>query len=150
MISLSRNLLQKHDETAVGVPTGVALAVAPAEPRSCATMRDRLLTKEVQEMHENLTSTCAVEFPWSDELHEFVLTVRPDEGYWRRGAFVFSISVGEEYNLAPPEVRCRTRLWHHNIAEDGAVCIHTVLYVLSVCPRIHTFLVHDLVSELKR
>ncbi|KAF0298668.1 NEDD8-conjugating enzyme UBE2F [Amphibalanus amphitrite] len=119
MISLSKKLLQKRGEAAAGS----AAAGAPPESRRRAAMRDRLLTKEVQEMHENLPATCSVEFPRPDALHELVLTVRPDEGYWRRGAFVFTITVGEEYNLSPPEVRCRTRLWHPNIAEDGAVCL---------------------------
>ena len=33
------------------------------------------------------------------------------------------IHVGEDYNIAPPQVKCRTRLWHPNISEDGEVCL---------------------------
>jgi ubiquitin-protein ligase len=28
-----------------------------------------------------------------------------------------------DYNIAPPEVRCLTRLWHPNISEQGDVCL---------------------------
>ena len=34
-----------------------------------------------------------------------------------------SPKVPEEYNIAPPEVRCETRLWHPNISEEGEICL---------------------------
>lgn len=41
---------------------------------------DRLLVKEVQEMEENLPSTVKTNFPDSNNLAEFSLTVQPNEG----------------------------------------------------------------------
>lgn len=54
---------------------------------SRVSIRDRLLVKEVQEMEQNLPSTCNIIFPDPNLLYEFFLIVCPDEG-----AFVHSIS----------------------------------------------------------
>ena len=37
--------------------------------------------------------------------------------------FRFHIYVGDDYNIAPPQVKCLTRLWHPNIGEEGDVCL---------------------------
>ncbi|KAJ8736689.1 hypothetical protein PYW08_007345 [Mythimna loreyi] len=87
------------------------------------SVRDKLLIKEVQEMNENLPATCSVHFEDPNTLSEFLLTVTPDEGYWQGGKFKFSVFVTEDYNMAPPRVKCLTRLWHPNINVDGDVCL---------------------------
>lgn len=63
------------------------------------SVRDRLLVKEVQEMEQNLPSTCATNFADPNVLSEFSLTITPDEGFWKDGKFKFSINVPEEYNM---------------------------------------------------
>ncbi|XP_015598011.1 NEDD8-conjugating enzyme UBE2F [Cephus cinctus] len=88
-----------------------------------ASVRDKLLVKEVQEMEQTLPSTCQVTFDDPHRLHEFILMIVPDEGYWAGGRFYFQISMSEEYNMAPPKVKCTTKLWHPNISEEGAVCL---------------------------
>ncbi|CAD1468944.1 unnamed protein product, partial [Heterotrigona itama] len=88
-----------------------------------ASVRDKLLIKEVQEMQQTLPSTCQVKFQDPDCLHEFILLIVPDEGYWIGGRFHFQIYIPEEYNMAPPKVKCLTKLWHPNISEDGNVCL---------------------------
>ncbi|XP_014599746.1 PREDICTED: NEDD8-conjugating enzyme UBE2F-like isoform X2 [Polistes canadensis] len=70
-----------------------------------ASIRDKLLIKEVQEMEQTLPITCQVMFNDPHRLHEFTLLITPDEGYW------------------PPKVKCTTKLWHPNISEDGDVCL---------------------------
>lgn len=64
-----------------------------------ASIRDRLLVKEAQEMEQNLPSTCKVYFSDPNVLCEFKLTITPDEGFWKDGKFKFTIYVPEEYNM---------------------------------------------------
>jgi len=89
-----------------------------------ASIRDRLLVKEVQEMEQTLPGGCRVRFDDPNALHDFVLTVSPDDGPWQGGKFRFRVSVPPDYNLSPPAVRCLTKLWHPNIdGESGDVCL---------------------------
>lgn len=74
-------------------------------------------------MAQLLPSNCSVHYDDVDELSAFTLTVSPIEGYWKGGAFKFSINVTEEYNMVPPQVKCLTKLWHPNISETGDVCL---------------------------
>ncbi|KAK8747906.1 hypothetical protein OTU49_016222 [Cherax quadricarinatus] len=74
-------------------------------------------------MESNLPEGCVAKFEDPDTLHSFRLVVSPPEGYWSGGVFVFSINVPEEYNIAPPTVRCETKLWHPNISEEGEICL---------------------------
>ncbi|CAH1394086.1 unnamed protein product [Nezara viridula] len=87
------------------------------------SIRDKLLVKEIQEMETMLPSTCSVKFKDPHKLHEFYLSVTPDEGFWQGGKFWFHIYITEDYNIAPPTVKCQTKLWHPNISEDGDICL---------------------------
>lgn len=68
------------------------------------SIRDRLLVKEVQEMEQNLPTTCNVYFSDANVLCEFSLVICPDEGFWKGGRFKFSISVPDEYNMTVSEI----------------------------------------------
>ncbi|KAK8379802.1 hypothetical protein O3P69_019654 [Scylla paramamosain] len=92
-------------------------------PKKRISIRDQLLVKEVSEMESNLPEGCVAHFDDPDTLHCFRLVVTPPEGYWWGGVFVFRINVPEDYNIAPPEVKCETRLWHPNISEEGEICL---------------------------
>lgn len=87
------------------------------------SIRSRLLTREVSEIQSCLPRTCKIDFEDVDDLREFTLTVKPEEGYWKGGTFVFNIFVPTEYNIKPPSAKCKTRLWHPNITEDGKICL---------------------------
>uniref|UniRef100_A0A6M2DTB1 E2 NEDD8-conjugating enzyme n=1 Tax=Xenopsylla cheopis TaxID=163159 RepID=A0A6M2DTB1_XENCH len=87
------------------------------------SIRDQLLVKDIQEMEQNMPCTCRIDFTDPDVLSEFTLTVCPDEGFWQGGKFRFEIVVTEEYNIAPPIVKCATKLWHPNITVEGDVCL---------------------------
>ncbi|CAG7786251.1 unnamed protein product [Allacma fusca] len=92
-------------------------------PVKKVSIRDRLLVKEVQELQAALPSTCRLHFEDNDKLHDFKVTISPEEGHWKGGSFQFHIIVTDDYNFAPPVVKCNTKLWHPNINEDGAVCL---------------------------
>ncbi|KAJ8674085.1 hypothetical protein QAD02_005347 [Eretmocerus hayati] len=95
----------------------------PHDPSKRASVRDKLLLREVQELDQTLPATCKANFDDPNSLHEFTLLITPDEGYWCGGHFYFEISVPEEYNMIPPKVKCLTKLWHPNINEEGDVCL---------------------------
>ncbi|XP_065888763.1 NEDD8-conjugating enzyme UBE2F-like [Dysidea avara] len=87
------------------------------------SVRSQLLTKELPELERNLPKTCKLYHPSADNLAFFKLYIQPDDGYWRGGRFMFEITVPSNYNIVPPEVVCKTRIWHPNITETGEVCL---------------------------
>lgn len=91
MITLNRKYKKDAPEVSNGIKSETSRRIS---------VRDQLLLKEVQEMNDNLPTTCTVTFENPDVLHEFILTVTPDEGYWQGGKFKFSVFVTEDYNMA--------------------------------------------------
>uniref|UniRef100_A0A023FAT8 E2 NEDD8-conjugating enzyme n=1 Tax=Triatoma infestans TaxID=30076 RepID=A0A023FAT8_TRIIF len=112
MITLTRKLKKSSDENHYGKNMAKRVSI-----------RDRLLVKEVQEMESMLPNTCSLKFTDPHKLHDFYLIVCPDEGFWHGGKFWFHIYITEEYNMAPPTVKCETKLWHPNISEEGEICL---------------------------
>ncbi|CAO1319418.1 unnamed protein product [Diamesa hyperborea] len=109
MITLTRKI-KKSDESNLSTSRRISI-------------RDKLLVKEIQEMEENLPTTCKLLFPDANILHEFILIIQPNEGMWTEGKFKFSVAVSEEYNMQPPKVKCLTKLFHPNISIEGDVCL---------------------------
>jgi len=121
MITLSKKLKKSNDEKR-SANANVLNANATQVSRRIS-VRDKLLVKEVQEMESNLPSSCRIRFDDPHQLHSFELTISPEEGYWQGGKFRFNVYVTEEYNMVPPIVKCKTRLWHPNITEEGEICL---------------------------
>lgn len=96
---------------------------AKEAPSEFVPLHVRLLTEEVPVLANNLPPTCQLLFRQPDELHHFEVIVRPNEGFWKGGTFVFVVDVPTEYNLRPPMCTCKTRIWHPNIDEQGKICI---------------------------
>lgn len=90
MITLTRKL--KKDASG-------ASASSSGDGSKRVSIRDRLLVKEVQEMEQNMPSTCKVFFADANVLSEFTLIITPDEGFWKDGKFKFVAVVPEEYNM---------------------------------------------------
>ncbi|KAA3672046.1 ubiquitin-conjugating enzyme E2 F [Paragonimus westermani] len=118
MISLADKIRQRKSGGGSNEPD----AAQSASVRS-AIIRDRLLLQELQELKTNLSSQCTIHHPDPNKLHEFTLTIKPKEGIWASGTFLFEVIVPEGYNHMPPLVHCSTRIWHPNIDEEGRVCL---------------------------
>ncbi|XP_072181022.1 NEDD8-conjugating enzyme UBE2F-like [Diadema setosum] len=120
MITLSKKLKEDAARKAAGA-TSKSSDLNNATKR--VSIRDRLLVKEVPDMESHLPKSCKVSFPDVHQLHHCFLTISPEEGYWKGGRFKFELTVPEEYNIVPPRVRCKTRIWHPNITEEGQICL---------------------------
>ncbi len=112
-------LQQKKKEEADKVTGGARVPTLDKQ----MSVRSRFLTQEVAEIQSCLPASCNIAFEDVDDLREFKLTVRPDEGFWVGGSFVFKVHIPSEYNVKPPSVQCMTKLWHPNITQDGKVCL---------------------------
>ncbi|KRX39576.1 PP2C-like domain-containing protein [Trichinella murrelli] len=90
--------------------------------KEAASVRDRLLQVEFQDLGSSLPPGCKLEFPTA-ELHNFFVSIKPEDGMYVGGEYRFQIEVPMEYNFEPPIVKCLTKIWHPNISENGAVCL---------------------------
>ncbi len=98
-------------------------ALNPPEFKKQMSVRSKFLTQEVSDLQVLLPKTCSLEFKDVDDLRKFTVVIKPEEGYWKGGTFVFLVEIPPDYNLIPPIATCRTRIWHPNITEDGKICL---------------------------
>ena len=95
----------------------------PPDFQKQMSVRSRFLTQEVSDLQGVLPASCTLEFKDVDDLRQFKVVIRPKEGLWKGGKFLFVIQIPPDYNLKPPVVTCQTRIWHPNITEDGKICL---------------------------
>uniref|UniRef100_A0A0D9X7B3 UBC core domain-containing protein n=1 Tax=Leersia perrieri TaxID=77586 RepID=A0A0D9X7B3_9ORYZ len=92
----------------------------PAKKQSPGELR---LHKDIAEL--NLPKSTRISFPnGKDDLMNFEVTIRPDEGYYVGGRFVFTFQVPPSYPHEPPKVKCKTKVYHPNIDLEGNVCLN--------------------------
>ena len=58
------------------------------------------------------------------ELMKWKLVIRPDDGIYKNGTFVFDVKVPDTYPHDPPKVLCETTVFHPNIDMEGHVCLN--------------------------
>ena len=81
------------------------------------------LHRDISEL--NLPKSTGIIFPnGKDELMNFEISVRPDEGYYQGGTFVFTFSISPLYPHEAPKVKCKTKVYHPNIDLEGNVCLN--------------------------
>ena len=81
------------------------------------------LAKDISEL--TLGPTVQIEFPdGKDNLLHFLVTIKPDEGYYKGGKFVFNFNVPGVYLHEPPKVKCTQKVYHPNLDYDGNVCLN--------------------------
>ncbi|GMP38050.1 hypothetical protein CsSME_00009461 [Camellia sinensis var. sinensis] len=67
------------------------------------------LQRDIGEL--NLPKSCTMAFPsGKDDLMNFEVTIRPDEGYYLGGTFIFTFQVPAVYPHEPPKVKCKTKV----------------------------------------
>ncbi|XP_041014576.1 NEDD8-conjugating enzyme Ubc12-like [Juglans microcarpa x Juglans regia] len=83
--------------------------------------RELRLQKDISEL--NLPKSYSIYFPSGkdDLMMNFEVTIRPDEGYYLGGTFLFSfqVSVPINYPHEAPKVKCKTKVYHPNIDLEG-------------------------------
>ncbi|RZC87028.1 hypothetical protein C5167_041961 [Papaver somniferum] len=83
----------------------IANGRAPVKKQSAGELR---LHKDISEL--NLPQTTTIEFPnGKDELMNFEVSIRPDEGFYRDGTFMFTFQVSPIYPHEAPKVKCKTK-----------------------------------------
>ncbi|KAL6537988.1 CAAX prenyl protease [Orobanche gracilis] len=77
----------------------------PGKKQSAGELR---LHKDISEL--NLPKTCSIAFPnGKDDLMNFEVTIRPADGYYLGGTFVFSFNTSPIYPHEAPKVKCKTK-----------------------------------------
>ncbi|KAG1885513.1 ubiquitin-conjugating enzyme/RWD-like protein [Suillus subluteus] len=72
----------------------------------------------------DLPPTMKTDFPDPTDLLNFTLTITPDEGMYKGGAFSFSFTINTNYPHEPPKVKCMQTIYHPNVDLEGNVCLN--------------------------
>lgn len=72
----------------------------------------------------SLGTTMKTKFPNADDILNFTLTIEPDEGMYKGGAFHFSFAINQNFPHEPPKVKCTQKIYHPNIDLEGNVCLN--------------------------
>lgn len=78
--------------------------------------------EDLQEL--SLGSTMKISFPNPDDILNFTLTIEPDEGMYKGGAFHFNFVINQNFPHDPPKVKCTQKIYHPNIDLEGNVCLN--------------------------
>lgn len=82
-----------------------------------------VLHKDISEL--NMPKHTHISFPnGKDDLMNFEIVLRPDEGYYKGGSFLFTFQVSPIYPHEAPKVKCKTKVYHPNIDLEGNVCLN--------------------------
>mmetsp|Transcript_11542 Transcript_11542/g.20492 ORF Transcript_11542/g.20492 Transcript_11542/m.20492 type:complete len:186 (-) Transcript_11542:778-1335(-) len=98
------------------------------------------LQKDLAELA--LPPNISIRFPDGPEkLTHFELIIRPVEGIYRGGNFVFDFQIPSGYPHEAPKGLCKTKVYHPNIDLEGKICLNILREdwkpVLSVTSVIH-------------
>lgn len=98
-----------------------AAAAAAGKPKQ--SPGELRLQKDMSEL--NLPANISISFPdGKDKIMRFEILIRPDEGYYRGGRFLFEFNIAAGYPHEAPKVKCKTKVYHPNIDLDGNICLN--------------------------
>ncbi|KAJ3182250.1 NEDD8-conjugating protein ubc12 [Gaertneriomyces sp. JEL0708] len=100
---------------------GTDAAAANKKPKTTAAQIR--LQKDLGDM-DRLPSTMTLTFPDPNDVFQFELTIKPDEGFYKGGLFRFTFKVNSNYPHEPPKVLCTQKIYHPNIDLAGNVCLN--------------------------
>jgi ubiquitin-protein ligase len=86
--------------------------------------RNSLTCRFIDLQELSLGSTMKMTFPNPDDILNFTLTIEPDEGMYKGGAFHFTFTINQNFPHDPPKVKCTQKIYHPNIDLEGNVCLN--------------------------
>lgn len=105
---------EKQKKDAAAAANGKAVKQSAGELR---------LQKDISEL--DLPKNVSIRFPdGQDKIMNFEITLKPDEGLYKGGAFLFTFAVPSGYPHDPPKVKCLTKVYHPNIDLEGNICLN--------------------------
>ncbi|KAJ3321921.1 NEDD8-conjugating protein ubc12 [Boothiomyces sp. JEL0866] len=96
-------------------------ASQPKKPKTTAAQIR--IQKDLSEL-TNLPKSMKLDFVDPNNVFEFTLTIKPDEGFYQHGVFQFSIKINPNYPHEAPKVLCLQKIYHPNIDLEGNVCLN--------------------------
>lgn len=103
----------KDDKIAVSNNSTSAARVSAAQLR---------LQKDLTEL--DLPKSIKVNFTNPSNIFNFVLSIVPQEGFYKMGLFKFTVEINENFPIDPPKIRCMQKIYHPNIDLDGNICLN--------------------------
>ena len=103
---------------------GIGRGTVADAPTKAVRLQPGQLRMERELAELELPSCCKLEFPDKHNLLSFVVSIVPDEGYWRGAQFRFPFTIKPMYPHEAPKVKCETLIYHPNIDLDGNVCLN--------------------------
>lgn len=97
-------------------------AASAASGKKKVTAAQLRVQKDLGEL--SLPSTMKTHFPDPDDILNFTLTIEPDEGMYKGGAFNFDFTINQNFPHEPPKVLCKQKIYHPNIDLEGKVCLN--------------------------
>ncbi|KAL9648826.1 hypothetical protein ABK040_012257 [Willaertia magna] len=119
----SKNRIQKQQEnkgTDTKATASVTGIIAGGSGRN--TGYQIRVQKDIDELESKWSENIKIEDV--NKLNKMTLILKPDDGIWKNHAHEFEINIPNEYPIQPPKVICKTKVWHPNIDQNGAVCLN--------------------------
>lgn len=81
------------------------------------------IQKDINELQLPSTIKLTIQEPVA-AMKNFEIIIAPDDGYYSRGIFRFTLTVNNNFPIEPPKVKCAQKIYHPNIDLDGNVCLN--------------------------